>query len=175
MTRNYQQERYAYESHSQSQASGSEQSTPHEEYKDLYDPFRNKWKKALGHIGVRAPGQVLSNSKGYAVSLGKDHKETNPYGRRMPHAYSSGFEQNRHGQYSSFESEQALKTKSPYSKHEVSSEGEKNIAGREHFSSPYKWTNERRSEKQSTKHNSFKAEVDRNTYGHYTTGYGPWD
>lgn len=158
MTRNYQQDGYTHQANNRMAGPEAEESVQKEEYRNLYDPFNIKWKNVLGHVGAKAAEPVLSNSKGYAVSVRKEPVHSYSYGRRV--ANSPRPDETNNTGFNSFESQ----TQSGDDRTNASTRQKASV----HFAG--KWAPIR-----SNKSDREGGQSIGNTYGYYTTGYGPRD
>ncbi|MFD2515135.1 hypothetical protein ACFSRY_14780 [Pontibacter locisalis] len=159
MNRNYQQESYANGSFEQDYQQDSYESRQRKEYRDLYDPFKSNWNAALNNAGRRGSESVPGlRMKSYPST--HEHSSTSTYRNRYGN-HSGGprpYKDRRKGDlgyYSPYESGNVKEGKFSSSDIEGGSRFEPTIEG-----------------------GNFNEAGDvprRNTYGYFTTGYGPRD
>ncbi|WP_439883519.1 hypothetical protein ACSX1A_10160 [Pontibacter sp. MBLB2868] len=180
MNRNYQQEHYGYDSFDQMYNDESEESRQRKEYRDLYDPFKSNWNKALGNAGHRVSADHVygSRSRGYTVSLDKESSGTSTYGNRMhgKQRYQKDVGNKSYG-YSPYGDEGFANRPAqgnPISKNRFN---EQKGTGYSYESSHQAGAYHSGSQQVRSTSNASKAgnESGQNTYGYYTTGYGPRD
>lgn len=170
MNRNYQQEHDAYNSFDKMYQDESEESRQRKEYRDLYNPFKSNWNRALGGMGQRVSEQAMRNlGRGYAVTQGKENSSASTYGNRAHGNHHLGY--TPYG--STGEWHQAGRGNQPA----MNRYGERNTGGFDPFGTKQEEISRNTELQGGSAFGSAKSgsEAVRNTYRHYTTGYGPRD
>lgn len=170
MNRNYQQEHDAYGSFDQAYQDESEESRQRKEYRDLYDPFKSNWNSALGSLGRRVSEQAIRNvGRGYTVTQGKENFSASTYGNRE-HGNQ------RYG-YSPYESQGEWHQVGRGNPPVVNRDSEQNTSSFDPFGTKQEQVSKNAELEGGSAFSSAKSgsEAIKNTYRHYTTGYGPRD